>query len=287
MMPTPTTRVATRRPEAVRLITNTFREIRSDDIPGEAAKVAYHGFMAMPSALMALFAIAGQFESQAFADWLTQQAQRAVPSSVVSGILRPFIQDVVLTSAPGPLSIGFLLVLLSTMQIFTRLMSTLNVVYDVEEDRGFVKQKAIAFGTMIAAISIFLIAAVVLLLGPELAKLVGLGGVERLTWTLARWPITFAFITTAFWIVYFLLPNRDQKGHAKTILKAATIAAALWVLASAVFRLYISNFSSYNQAYGFLGAFIILLLWLWVTGLVVLVGGELASEMEKGVDGGG
>src|SRR5690606_40580140 len=78
-----------------------------------------------------------------------------------------------------------------------------------------------------------------------------------------------------------LLPNRDQSDCRPLLLKAAAVAAGLWVLATTGFRIYIANFSSYSETYGFLGAFIILLLWLYVTGLVVLVGGELASELEK------
>ena len=85
----------------------------------------------------------------------------------------------------------------------------------------------------------------------------------------------------AFWCAYYFLPNRDQRASKSLLAKAAAVAAALWVLATAGFRVYIANFSSYSETYGFLGAFIILLLWLYVTGLVVLVGGELASEMEK------
>jgi membrane protein len=140
---------------------------------------------------------------------------------------------------------------------------------------------------MLAATALFFLAAVALLVGPELAKLAGLGAVGQLIWTILRWPLTFLFVVGAFWIVYYLLPNRDQKGYSGTILKAAAVAAVLWVLASAVFRLYIANFSSYSETYGFLGAFIILLLWLYVTGLVVLAGGELASEMERGSESGG
>ena len=96
-----------------------------------------------------------------------------------------------------------------------------------------------------------------------------------------QWPIAFLFMVAAFWAGYYFLPNRDQSNCKKVLLKAAALSAGLWVLATAAFRVYIANFSSYSETYGFLGAFIILLLWLYVTGLVVLAGGELASEMER------
>jgi membrane protein len=263
------------------LAKRTFREIGSDDVTGQAAKVAYYSFMAMPPALMAVFALAGLFGSDRLATFLLQQASTAMPASVVDSILRPFIQDVVLKSAPGPLSVGIILALWGASSVFSGLMVTLNVAYDVDENRGFVKQRAIALGTMVGATVLFLLAALTLLFGPDLADLAGLGSAGELAWNILRWPLTFAFVVAAFWVVYYVLPNKDQKGCGKTLLVAAAVAALLWVLASAAFRLYIANFSSYSKAYGFLGAFIILLLWLYVTGLVVLAGGELASEMEK------
>jgi membrane protein len=269
------------------LAKRTFHEIVSDDIAGQAAKVAYYAFMAMPPALMALFALAGLFGSEKFAAWLLAQAGTAMPGAIVDGILRPFVQQVVLKSAPGPLSVGLILALWGASGVFTGLMVTLNVAYDIEEERSFIRKKMVALGTMLAATALFFLAAVALLVGPELAKLAGLGAVGQLIWTILRWPLTFLFVVGAFWIVYYLLPNRDQKGYSGTILKAAAVAAVLWVLASAVFRLYIANFTSYSETYGFLGAFIILLLWLYVTGLVVLAGGELASEMERGSESGG
>ena len=108
-----------------------------------------------------------------------------------------------------------------------------------------------------------------------------MGRAGEIAWTLAQWPVAFGFMVLAFWCAYYFLPNRDQRASKWLLVKAAAIAAALWILATAGFRIYIANFSSYSETYGFLGAFIILLLWLYVTGLVVLVGGELASEMER------
>lgn len=273
---------ARREPGVWPLARRTFREIGSDDVAGQAAKVAYYSFMAMPPALMAVFALAGIFGSDRLAGFLLQQASTAMPASVVDGILRPFIQEVVLSSAPGPLSIGIVLALWGASSVFTGLMVTLNVAYDVEETRGFVKQRALSLGTMIGATFLFLLAALTLLFGPELAHLAGLGRAGELAWTILRWPLTFAFVVAAFWVVYYVLPNKDQKGCGKILLLSSAVAALLWVAASAAFRLYIANFSSYSKTYGFLGAFIILLLWLYVTGLVVLASGELASEMEKG-----
>ena len=162
-------------------------------------------------------------------------------------------------------------------------MTTLNVVYDVEEDRSFVKRRAIALGVMLAAAILFLGAAAALLAGPQIAGAVGLGATgQRRSGRCCSgrspspsWSLRSGSSTTS-------CRTATRRPCKKVLLKAAAAAALLWVLATAAFRFYISNFSSYSETYGFLGAFIVLLLWLYVTGLVVLAGGELASEMEEG-----
>lgn len=258
-------------------------EISEDEVPGHAAKLAYYSFMAMPPALMALFGLAGLVGSERFAAWLQEQAALALPAAVSENIIGPFIEQVVLQKAPGPFSIGLILALWGGSSIFLGLMDTLNHAYDAEETRSFVKKRAIALVIMIGSLLLFLVAAGSLLAGPAIVAAFGLGPAGELAWTILQWPLAFSFMVGAFWCAYFFLPDRNQSGRAGVLLRSAALAAALWVLATAAFRIYIANFGSYSETYGFLGAFIILLLWLYVTGLVVLAGGELASEMEKRV----
>jgi membrane protein len=160
-------------------------------------------------------------------------------------------------------------------------MDTLNHAYDVESSRSYVRTHALAVAIMIGNVLLFVGAAGSLLVGPAIIDTIGLGPAGRLFWTIVQWPIAFLFMVAAFWVAYYFLPNRDQSSCKMLLVKVSAIAAAVWVLATAAFRVYIANFSSYSETYGFLGAFIILLLWLYVTGLVVLAGGELASEMER------
>lgn len=263
------------------LVMAVVREIQEDDIMGQAAKVAYYAFLSLPPALMAVFGLAGLFGSFDLAQTIEQEARLVLPDSVMDAIIRPFIHDVVLNEAPGPLSVGLLLALWGASSVFASLMGALNTAYDVEETRSMIRQRAIALGVMIGGALLFLLAAVTLLAGPSLAGALGLGATGDFLWTLLQWPLAFSFMVVAFFTGYYFLPNRDQKACKKELLKAASGAALLWVAATAAFRIYIANFSSYSETYGFLGAFIVLLLWLYVTGLVVLAGGELASEMEK------
>jgi membrane protein len=257
------------------------KKLVADEVPGRAAQLAYYAFLAMPPALMALFGAAGLIGSDRFAAWLEQEAALVMPPAIIDTILRPFIAEVVLQSAPGPFSIGLLLALWGASSVFAGLMAALNVAYGVEETRSWLKKRLTALGAMAASVLLFLLAAVSLLAGPSLASAAGLGRAGVLAWSIAQWPLAFAFMVAAFWIGYYVLPNRDQRGCKRVLVKASAVAGILWLGATAGFRLYIDHFSSYSKSYGFLGAFIILLLWLYLTGLVVLVGGELASDLES------
>ncbi|HEX6923869.1 MAG TPA: YhjD/YihY/BrkB family envelope integrity protein [Longimicrobiaceae bacterium] len=262
-------------------VKHLWGEIQSDEITGHAAKLAFYAFLALPPALMALFGLAGLIGSEAVATWLRAQASIALPPAVSEGIIDPFIEQVVLQEAPGPFSIGLLLALWGGSSVFAGLIDTLNHAYDLQDTRSYLRKRLLALAVMFASVVLFLAAAGTLLLAPALVEAVGLGRVGTIIWNLVQWPLAFAFMVAAFWGAYYFLPDRDQRGSNWVLIRAAALAAALWVLATAGFRIYIANFSSYSETYGFLGAFIILLLWLYVTGLVVLVGGELASELEK------
>lgn len=263
-------------------VRHLFSELVDDDVLGHGAKLAFYAFLALPPALMATFGAAGLYGSESLAQWLREQAALALPRSVNESIVQPFISEVLLSRAPGPFSLGLLLALWGGSSVFAGLMGSLNEAFDVEEGRSWFRRRAIALATLVAAIGLFLVAATALLAGPAIAKAIRLGGVAERAWMVAQWPLAFVFIVIAFWAAYYILPNRDQAACKVTLLKASAIAAALWVAATAGFRLYIANFSSYSQTYGILGAFIVLLLWLYVTSVVVLVGGEIASELERG-----
>jgi membrane protein len=264
----------------VELLKRVGREVMEDEIPGEAAKVAYFAFLALPPALLVSFALLGFFGGSATADWMNDRLQAALPDSAAE-LVEGFVDQIVNQSAPGPFSIGLLLALWAASNVFVALGESLNTAYDAEEDRSWIKRRALAVGTMLAAVLLMLVASVSLIAGPQIANALNLWGAAELTWTLIQWPLAFLFVSAAFFLVYYVLPNRDQSSCKPMLFKAAMAAAALWLVGSAGFRLYISNFASYSETYGLLGSVIVLLLWLYVTGLVVLVGGELASEMEE------
>jgi hypothetical protein len=127
-----------------------------------------------------------------------------------------------------------------------------------------------------------LVSLALIMVGPSLAgriaNAVGLGPAFALVWKIVEWPIAFVLVATGIGIVYWKAPDAEQEWV--WITPGSLLATILWVVASAGFRIYLDHFNSYNATYGALGGIMIMLLWLYITGLVLLVGAELNAEIE-------
>jgi membrane protein len=127
-------------------------------------------------------------------------------------------------------------------------------------------------------------AATVMLAGPEIVRWVGdrvgLSAAAETVWMLLQYAIAYAFLVGMMFLIYNFLPHLKQPRA--QVLVGAVVAATLWVLVTLLFRAYVVNFASYNKTYGTIGGVIILLTWMYLTMLVILVGGELNSELHHG-----
>jgi membrane protein len=250
-----------------------WTRLRGSEVETQAPRIAYFFFLSLPPLLMAAFALAGIFGGERTADWLTASLRRTLPADadrLVSG----FVADVVHRSHPGLVSLGLLLALWSGSSVIIALEDGLNAIHGVRCARGLVKRRAVALAALLAVGGLFLAGSAVLLAGPALAQGLGLGG----AWRVAQWPLGFALVVGAFWIVYAVLPNVERRGP---VLAASAFAAALWGVATLAFRLYAAHFGAYSQTYGVLGGIIVLLLWMQYTSTVILVGGILEAELER------
>jgi membrane protein len=257
-----------------------MKEFGEDDLSNQAAKVAYYFFLSLPPLVMALFALAGIFGGDDTANWLATRLGGMLPAEA-GALVAGFVDEVVRETHPGPLSVGLLLALWAASNVFMALEDTLNAVYHIREKRGFVRRRLVVLGTLVAVGVLFVAGSAVLLAGPALSRAMGLGAVGDTLWDVGQWPLSFALIVGAFWVIYYVLPLRDQRGCKAVLLRSSAIAAVLWLLATLAFRIYIANFGSYSATYGLLGTVIVLLLWMYVTSLVILLGGEISAEMER------
>lgn len=270
--------------ERASLLRRVFREINADDVTGQAAKMAYFMFTSLPPALLVLFALSGFLGGESMAGFLREQLGRVIPGSAndpdsAAGFLNRFIEEVALERAPAALSIGVVLGLWSASNVFVGLTDSLNTAYDLEETRSWIRRRALALGVMLLFVILFLVGSATLIIGPQVAEAVRLGAVAEMVWSIVQWPIAFLLIAVAFFLVYSLLPNHKFGKNLRAMLISSVIATGLWLVATIGFRIYIAEFGSYNVTYGFIGAILVLLLWMYLTAMVILIGGEIGSEL--------
>ncbi|HWR13902.1 MAG TPA: YihY/virulence factor BrkB family protein [Terriglobales bacterium] len=255
-----------------------------DDVFGRAAELAYFFFLALfpalifATAVLGLMAGPGSELRQSLLDYLA----RAMPPSA-SELVRQTLDQTTQASGGGKLSFGILAALWSASAGMAAIMDTLNIAYEVEESRPWWKKRSVAIALTIGVTALTLISLAVILFGGNIADFVsqhvGLGGALTVTWKVVQWPLALVCLSVVFAMVYYFAPNVEQRTW-HWVTPGAVIGMVLWLAASFVFRVYLHFFNSYSATYGALGAVIILLLWFYITGLAILIGGEINSVIE-------
>jgi membrane protein len=266
------------------LLKKTIREIGADRLPTLAASAAYNFFFSLFPLLLflaPLLSLVGN--KQQVIGFIMGQLISVVPPDIAPAIRETLEKVVFATNAPGLMSVGLLLAAWSGSNIFGTLMGALNTAYDVEETRSWIKQQLIRLATFALGGIIMSLSTIIFLNGEGitswLGKMLHLGSFAIIAWTILQFPLAIAGLVGLAFVTFYLLPNVHQrKGH---VLLVAIITTFLWIAATLVFRLYIDHFPP-NPAYGLIGGVIILLTWMYYTMLVVLIGGELASELHVG-----
>ena len=159
-------------------------------------------------------------------------------------------------------------------------MQAVNLAYDEEETRGFLKLRGTALLLTLGAIVFVLVTLVLVAVVPPLLDALPLGPVATVLAQVVRWGLLIAVVIVALAVVYRVAPDRDAPQFRWTS-TGALVAAALWVAGSVGFSLYVNNFGSYNRTYGALAGVVVLLLWLYLTSYIVLLGAEINAEAEK------
>jgi len=266
------------------LLKKTFREIGEDHVTTLAASAAYNFFFSLFPLLLFLAPLLSLIgDKQRTVGWLMSQLTSVLPPTQLQAI-RPVLDNVVFSpNAPRLMSLGLLLAAWSGSNIFGTLMGALNTAYDVQETRSWIEQQALRVGTFAVSGVIMVVSTIVFLDGEGVANWLGrtlhLGSATILAWKILQLPIAFAGLVGIAFMTFYLLPNVKQ--HAGQVLVAAVATTCLWILATLLFRLYVNHFPP-NPTYGFIGGVIILLTWMYYTMLVILIGGELASELHHG-----
>jgi membrane protein len=181
-------------------------------------------------------------------------------------------------------AVGAGLALWTLTGAMTTLMWGLNIAYDREETRGFLKHRLTALAMLLCVAVATVLAFGLLVLGPHLSgwvgEAVGHGQLVQWVWWIAEWPILLVGLMAAFAGILYLGPNVDHPRW-QFISFGSVVAVVIWLAGSGAFAFYASHFSSYNKAWGSLAAVIIMLTWLWLSSLALLIGAEINAEAER------
>lgn len=203
-----------------------------------------------------------------------QYIGKVLPSSA-SGLVSKILGQ---TTGQGREWFTLLFALWSTSSATSGAMETLNAISDTNEQRSWWKAKLIAVMLAIATGVVLTAALIVVLFGPELflhllPSVAGTG-----VWKIARWPAAGVLLVLALLCFYRFAPSAKRRWT--QIIPGSVVAAVIWIIASVVFRLYIRHFSDFGVLYGSLGALIILILWFYLSGIAILIGGEINAALQ-------
>ena len=266
---------------AVQLIKRVVKEVQQDNCAVYAASLAYYFLFALFPFFLFLTALLAYLPIPNLMDRIIGLLAEVMPGEALS-LVEENVGKLVSQQRGGLLSFGIVAALWTASSALTGISDALNHAYDVEEGRPFWKVRGMAI-LLTVGLSIFLIASIVLLMfGPQIggwiADLVGLGRAFEIAWNILRWPVILILVITAVAAIYYFAPDVDQSW--KWITAGSVFAVLLWILISLGFSYYVNNFGSYDKTYGSIGAIIVLLTWMYVSGFVILVGGEINAELE-------
>jgi membrane protein len=244
-----------------------------DNITGEAAKAAFYFFLSLFPMLMVLFAFTGLFGGEQAFDRIMGWLQDALPEDAIGFVEDP-VREVTEQRNPAAFSFGILLAVWAASNFFAALGDSLDNMFDARGGSWW-KKRLKAVLLMLVGGSLLFVSSLALITGPQLAGALGVPGIMQ--WL--AWPLVFLMLVALLWVIYYIMPAYDQSTRRKELLIGAIAATIMWLLATAAFRMYVSGIADYSRLYGIVGGVIVLLLWLYITAFVILLGGEIAEAL--------
>src|SRR3954463_9192527 len=255
----------------------TFTEFSEDNMSDWAAALTYYGLLSLFPALIALVAILGLFGDPATTTkTVTEIVTKLGPSSAADTFAGPIKSITSHKSAAGILFVvGLATALWSASSYVGAFMRAANVIYETPEGRPFWKLRPLQIlVTLVMLVLLALVALALVLTGPVVTAVagpLGIGSTAVSIWDIAKWPVLLLVVVLAIAVLYHFTPNVKLPGF-KWVTVGAIVALVVWIVASAAFALYVSQFGSYNKTYGALGGVVVALVWLWITNIALLFG---------------
>jgi membrane protein len=259
----------------------TFGEVSEDRIMLISAGVTFYAVLAVFPATAALVSIYGLFT-----DATSLEGHLSGMASVLPGGAIEVIGDQMRrVAAQGASTLGFTFLFGLAVSLWSAnagmksLFDALNIIYEEQEKRSFLKLNVISLAFTLGAIVFLLLALTAIAVLPTMLAFIGLERQSETLVTIGRWPLLLLTVVFAFSLLYRYGPSRE-KAQWRWLTWGGALAAFSWLVASMLFSWYAANFGSYNETYGALGAAIGFMIWMWISAMVILVGAELNAEME-------
>jgi membrane protein len=261
-----------------------LKEYKADDLQDRAAALTYFGIQSIFPGLLVLVSLLGILGKPATQPLITNLGQ-ALPSSVRKIIMSDVTHLQNSHTASGILGIaGIVLALWSASNYVAAFMRASNAIYDVPEGRPIWKTAPIRLAVTVVTMILLVAAAFIVVVTGSLARKVGdvlgIGATAVSVWDIAKWPVLLIIIGLILAILFWASPN--ARHGFQWVSPGGFIAVALWLIASALFAVYVANFSHYNKVYGSLAGIIIFLIWMWISNVAILLGAEFNAELERG-----
>src|SRR6478672_2248869 len=266
------------------LVRRVVHGINDDDLFGRASELAYNFLLALFPLLLFILTLFGLFARGSelqrsllsyFADFLPPPAFQ---------LLKAIMSEMAANATSGKLTFGIVLTLWFASGGTSSMISTLDTIYHVRESRSWLRGRVMALGLTIAILTLLITSLFIVLVGEYFTDWIAiklqLTSIIVIAWKVLQWVAAVLFLTLAFSLIYYFGPSLEQRRW-HWITPGSVFGGCLWLAASAGLRVYLHFFNTYTATYGSLAAIMILLVWLYVTGLSFLIGGEINAQIER------